>query len=65
MTEEHVRQLVRALRDIAQTLAKADPRLKARLYEELGVELTSTRTDASSASQRVRVLQNVSEGHTP
>ena len=45
--------------DIGSTAVATDPRLKARLYEELDVEVTY---DASSDSQRVRVSQNVSEG---
>ena len=40
MTEEQVRRLVVTLRDVAQALSKADPKLKARLYEELGVEVS-------------------------
>ena len=40
LTVEQVRRLVLSLRDIAKALAKADPNLKAQLYEELGVEVT-------------------------
>jgi hypothetical protein len=40
MTKEQIRRLVLALKDIAATLRKADPKLKAEVYEELGVRVT-------------------------
>jgi hypothetical protein len=35
-----VRSLVEALKDVAGALAEADPKLKAQVYEELGVTVT-------------------------
>jgi site-specific DNA recombinase len=40
LTKEQIRTLVLSLRDIAQVLATADPKLKAEVYSELGIEIT-------------------------
>ncbi len=37
LSAAHVRELVDGLKDIASVLADADPKLKARLYDELGI----------------------------
>ena len=39
MTKEQIRSLVLRLRDIAAVLATADPKLKAEVYRELGVQV--------------------------
>jgi len=39
MTKEQIRALVLSLKDIASVLAKADPKLKAEVYAELGVQV--------------------------
>ncbi len=40
LTAQQIRSLVEGLQDIAATLAEADPKLKAEVYEELGVTVT-------------------------
>lgn len=40
MTKDQIRRLVLSLRDIASTLATADPKDKAEIYAELGVQVT-------------------------
>ena len=56
LTPEQVRALVQSLGDIASALADADPKLKSRLYEELGVSVTydhATRTVTAGAKVSV------------
>lgn len=40
LTREQVRKLVQSLKDIASVLATADPKIKAEVYEELGISVT-------------------------
>jgi len=49
LTKEQIRRLVFELRDIATVLATADPKDKAVVYAELGVRVTTTTIDGSSA----------------
>ena len=63
LTKSQVRALVLSLRDIAAVLRTADPKLKAEVYAELGVEVTydpEHRKVLVSAGPN-RVQQNVSE----
>ncbi len=39
-TKKQIRELVAALGEVAQALAEADPKLKAQVYEELGITVT-------------------------
>ena len=39
LTKEQIRSLVLRLRDIAAVLVTADPKLKAEVYRELGVQV--------------------------
>jgi site-specific DNA recombinase len=40
LTKEQIRKLVLSIKDIASVLRKADPKLKAEVYAELGVRVT-------------------------
>ena len=56
VSAEAARELVESLGDVVSVLAEADPKLKAQLYEELGVSVTSyhkTRTATACATVRV------------
>jgi len=63
LTKSQIRALVKSLRDIAAVLKTADPKLKAEVYAELGVEVTydpeHRRVVVSAGTTRLQ--QNVSE----
>ncbi len=40
LSKQQVRALVTSLKDIAAVLATADPKLKAEVYDELGISVT-------------------------
>lgn len=64
LTKSQIRALVLSLRDIAAVLRTADPKLKAEVYTELGVEVTydSEHRKVLVSAGPTRVQQNVSEG---
>ena len=65
LNEAQVRALVTGLRDILDTLARADPATKAKLYNELGLKLTYEPDDRQvlvEARPATRVAGCVSEG---
>lgn len=56
LDEAQVRALVASLGDVARVLADADPALKSKLYEELGVSVTYDHvTRTASACAKVSV----------
>jgi hypothetical protein len=59
-TAKTIRKLVLSLKDIASVLRKADPRLKAEVYKELGVRDTydpHRRVISVSEARTVRWIQ--------
>jgi len=61
LTIDQVRALVAGVRDAVAMLATADPKLKAQVYAELGIEVTYQPNDGRALAS-ARVGQCVSEG---
>ena len=63
LTKSQIRALVKSLADMAAVLKTADPKLKAEVYAELGVEVIydPNRRKVLVSAGPTRVQQNVSE----
>lgn len=61
LTIEQVRALIRGVQDAVAVLSTADPKLKAQVYAELGVEATYE-PDRARVLVSACVGQSVSEG---
>jgi len=61
LTTEQVRSMVEGLGNIAAEMADAEPKLKSRLYEELGISVSYNHTD-QECRRRVRAEPRVGKG---
>jgi hypothetical protein len=57
-TKNEIKALVRQLKDIAGTLANADPEDKRAIYDELGVNLTDHQDGRVHVAAGARVLRD-------
>lgn len=58
LTPEDVKALVASLRDIAATLTAADPADKAKVYAELGIDITYHQEGRVVIESRPRVVES-------
>jgi site-specific DNA recombinase len=63
LTLDQVRALIRGVHDAVAVLSSADPKLKAQVHRELGIEITYQPSDGQAVVS-ARVGQCVSEGGT-